>query len=166
LELIGWSPSGLCARHGRATLHLDLSGNLLTDSFLPALGAALGTSGVLQLDLAANNLEGAAGSLGELLRAAAAAAAATPPPPPPPDAHSRVEGAEGAAPAASPLALQQLSGGRPLISTPRLERLNLRDNLIGESHASHPAARVSDRVTLGIGLGTGIGSGSGLGCLP
>jgi len=166
LEPIGWSPSGLCARHGRATLHLDLSGNLLTDSFLPALGAALGTSGVLQLDLAANNLEGAAGSLGELLRAAAAAAAATPPPPPPPDAHSRVEGAEGAAPAASPLALQQRSGGRPLISTPRLERLNLRDNLIGESHASHPAARVSDRVTLGIGLGTGIGSGSGLGCLP
>ena len=166
MEPIGWSPSGLCARHGRATLHLGLSGNLLTDSFLPALGAALGTSGVLQLDLAANNLEGAAGSLGELLRAAAAAAAATPPPPPPPDAHSRVEGAEGAAPAASPLALQQLSGGRPLISTPRLERLNLRDNLIGESHASHPAARVSDRVTLGIGLGTGIGSGSGLGCLP
>ena len=145
MELVGCSPSGLCARHGRATLHLDLSGNLLTDSVLAALGAALGTSGVLQLDLAANNLEGAAGSLGELLRAAAAAAAATPPPPPP-DAHSRVEGAEGAAPAASPLALQRLSGGRPLISTPRLERLNLRDNLIGESSASHPAVRVSDRV--------------------
>ena len=165
MEPIGWSPSGLCARHGRATLHLDLSGNLLTDSFLPALGAALGTSGVLQLDLAANNLEGAAGRLGELLRAAAAAAAATPPPPPPPpDAHSRVEGAEGAAPAASPLALQRLSGGRPLISTPRLERLNLRDNLIGESHASHPAVRVSNRVRVRVRYRDRVRSR--LGCLP
>ena len=126
--------SGLCIRHGRATLHLDLSGNFLTDAFLPALGAALGTSGVLQLDLAANNLEGAAGSLGALLRAAAAAAAATPPPPPPDaDPHAvGAVGAVGAAAAASPLALQRLSFGRPLISTPRLERLNLRDNLIGD----------------------------------
>ena len=164
MELVGCSPSGLCARHGRATLHLDLSGNLLTDSFLPALGAALGTSGVLQLDLAANNLEGAAGSLGELLRAAAAAAAATPPPPPSPDAHSRVEGAEGAAPAASPLALQRLSGGRSLINTPRLERLNLRDNLIGESPATHPAVRVSDRVRDRVRVRDR--DKSRLGCLP
>jgi hypothetical protein len=124
--------SGLCRRHGRATLHLDLSGNFLTDTFLPTLGAALGTSGVLQLDIAANNLEGAAGSLGSLLRAAAAAAAATPPPPPP-DADPRAARAVGPAPAASsPLALQRLTRGRPLISTPRLQRLNLRDNLIGE----------------------------------
>ena len=139
--------SGLCIRHGRATLHLDLSGNFLTDAFLPALGAALGTSGVLQLDLAANNLEGAAGSLGALLRAAAAAAAATPPLPPPPDAPDAdpcAVGAVGAAPAASPVALQRLSFGRPLISTPRLERLNLRDNLIGELHISG-SARVRDR---------------------
>ena len=41
--------SGLCLRHGRATLHLDLSGNLLTDTFLPALGGANAGGGVLLL---------------------------------------------------------------------------------------------------------------------